>query len=173
MFDPRSVHLSQAGVRLYGGAVLGCFLIVWVISVAWWALLPDARVIALEVPAGTAAAIMRGDDVSVIPDSLALRQGDTLAVRNYDEVVHRIGETWLPPERTTRIPVTRDLLTGASLICSIHPSGAVGVYTLARPTILATAIPTVLAGVPASVALLVALVLARGLEERESNAAVI
>jgi hypothetical protein len=157
--------MNLAVLRIYGGAIAVCFVVVWVVSLAWWLLLPGARVIALDVPSGTAAAIARGEDVQVIPDTVALRRGDTLVIRNADDVVHQIGDEVLPPGRTTRIEVTRALLGTATLTCSIHPSGAIGVSTLARPGILSTAIPTALAGVPSSLALLVAIAIVRRLDD--------
>ncbi len=169
----RSRRGTQSTLRAYGVPIAICFAAVWVVSLAWWLLLPEARIVPLEIPNGTAAAIIRGEAVAAIPDALSLRKGDTLAVQNDDTVTHQIGTVWLPPGRATQILVSADLLAGQSLLCSIHPSGAIGVSLLARPNILATIIPTLLAGVPASIALLVALMLIRGLEEHESNAAVV
>ena len=153
-------------VRVYGAAVLGSLFLVWIVSLAWWLLLPDARVVPLEIPRGTADAVARGEDIEVIPDSLELRKGDTLVVRNDDDTVHRIGNEVIPPARTSRIPVTGALLSGRTLFCSIHPSGAIGVSLLARPGILSTAIPTAIAGVPVSIGVIVALLIGRGLDDR-------
>ena len=154
-------------VRVYGAAVLGSLVLVWIVSLAWWLLLPDARVVPLEIPQGTASAVARGEAVEVVPDSLDLRKGDTLVVRNEDDAVHRIGSEVIPPGRTTRIPVTGALVSGRSLFCSIHPSGAIGVSLLARPGILSTAIPTAIAGLPVSIGVIVALLIARGLDDRQ------
>lgn len=162
--------MSAAAARTYGGAVLVCFALAWIVSLAWWLLLPETRIVALEVPAGTAAAIARGEDVAVIPDSLLLRRGDTLAIRNDDTVVHQIGSELLPPATTVRIPVTAALLDESSLLCSIHPNGVVGISSFARPGILSTAIPTVLAGVPTSLSLLVAMVVVRRLRDEDDPA---
>ncbi|MGE3960392.1 MAG: hypothetical protein AB7F65_01755 [Dehalococcoidia bacterium] len=157
--------MSSSVWRVYAPAVLGATALVWVVSFAWWLLLPDARVVPLHIPGGTAAAVARGEDVAVIPEQLELRQGDTLVVRNADDQVHRIGSEMVPPARTVYIAVTRALLSGQSLLCSIHPSGAIGISTLARPGILSTAIPTAIAGVPIAIALIVAMWIARRLDD--------
>ncbi|MDP2326908.1 MAG: hypothetical protein Q8M79_02350 [Dehalococcoidia bacterium] len=164
--------MSTAIARTYGGVVLVCFALAWIVSFAWWLLLPETRIVALEVPAGTAAAIARGEDVAVIPDSLLLRRGDTLAIRNDDVVVHQIGSELLPPATTVRIPVTSALLDESSLLCSIHPNGVVGISSFARPGILSTAIPTALAGIPVSVSAVVAMFVARRLRDEEDQPAV-
>lgn len=155
-------------VRVYGAAVFGAVFIVWIVSLAWWLLLPDARVVPLDIPAGTAEAVARGDAVEVIPDTLELRKGDTLVVRNGDDAVHRPGTEVIPPARTVRIFVGDALLAGRTLFCSIHPSGALGVSLLARPGIMATAIPTAIAGIPVSLSVVVALLIARRLDDRPS-----
>jgi hypothetical protein len=160
--------MRGAAIRMYGGAVLACFALAWIVSFAWWLLLPETRIVALEVPLGTAAAIARGEDVDVIPDQLLLRRGDTLVIRNNDEAVHQLGSELLPPSTTLRIPVTGAMLDSATLLCSIHPNGVVGISSFARPGILATAIPTALAGIPTSISVLVAMMVASRL--REDNA---
>ena len=55
------------------------------------------------------------------------------------------------------------MLTGAALLCTIHPSGALSISALARPGVEATIIPTLIAGVPISLALVVALMVMRRL----------
>ena len=154
-------------LRPYAGAVAACFVAAWVISLAWWVLLPEARTVVLEVPAGTASAIASGEAVSVIPETLMLRSGDTLVVRNDDVVTHTIGSNWLPPSTTVRIPVDSALLAGPQVICSIHPSGVLGLAAPARPGIATTALPTLLAGVPVSLSALVAMLLVRRLGRDE------
>ena len=148
---------------VYGATVAICFGLVWIVSLAWWLLLPDARVVGLEVPAGTAAAIARGQSVDVIPTTLLLRQGDTLVIQNQDGAVHRIGVVSIAPGATARIPVDQALLNGSALLCTIHPSGALSISALARPGIESTIFPTLFAGVPIAWAVVVAIVIIRRL----------
>lgn len=151
--------------RAYVALVLGCFALAWGVSLAWWSLLPGPRTVMLEIPAGTATAIARGETVTVIPATLALRRGDTLAVRNEDASAHFLGTVVIPPGASVRIPVTGSLLDSDSLLCSIHPAGALGIAPLARPGIAATLVPTLLAGLPLALASTVALFVMRRLSE--------
>lgn len=145
-----------------------CFVAAWVVSLAWWLLLPEARTVVLEVPPGTASAIARGEVVSVIPETLVLRLGDTLVIRNDDIVTHTIGPNWLPPSSTVRIPVDAALLSRPQLICSLHPSGVLGLAAPARPGIGTTAFPTVFAGAPISLSAIVAMLVVKRLGRDES-----
>lgn len=152
---------------VYGGAVAACLAIAWTVSLAWWLLLPETRTVSIEVPRGTATAIARGESPAVIPSTLLLRRGDTLAIRNDDDVTHRVGIAVIAPGATARIPVDAALLDSPVLLCTIHPSGALGISALARPGLEATIIPTLLAGVPMAFALVVAIAVVRRLEDGE------
>jgi len=157
-------------VLVYGEAVALSVALVWLVMLAWWLLLPSARVVVLNVPAGTAASIARGEQPDVIPSTLLLRRGDTLAIHNNDVVVHRVGLVSVIPGTTARIPVDAGLLDGPSLMCSLHPSGAISISALARPGIESTIFPTLLAGIPVAISVVVALSLVRRLD-RSSHAA--
>lgn len=137
-----------------------CFLLAWGVSLGWWLLLPGARTVELVVPPGTAEAVAAGRWDATLPDRLEFRRGDTLAIRNEDSAVHRIGTSAVPAGHTVRIAVTPALLGTAGLVCSFHPSGSIGVAPLARPGIGHTAIPTLLAGVPLSFALVLSVAIA-------------
>jgi hypothetical protein len=148
---------------VYGSAVVTVFALVWIVSFAWWQLLPEARIVALEVPRGTAAAIARGERPEVIPSTLLLRRGDTLAIRNDDDVVHRVGLVSIAPNYTERITVDAAMLSGPALLCTIHPSGALSISALARPGIEATIFPTLFAGIPIAWSVVAAIMVVRRL----------
>ncbi|TAK79509.1 MAG: hypothetical protein EPO16_01880 [Dehalococcoidia bacterium] len=139
--------------RRYGPMVAACFALAWGISLGWWLLLPGTRTVELVVPQGAAEAVAAGRPDVTLPDRLELRRGDTLAIRNEDVSVHRVGTATVPPGHTVRIAVTTALLGAAGLLCSFHPSGSIGIAPLARPGIWHTAIPTLIAGVPLAFAL--------------------
>lgn len=156
--EPAEVHATMlagrvAAVRRYAPMVAACFLLAWGVSLGWWLLLPSTRTVGLVLPEGTAAQVAAGERPAVLPDRLVLRRGDTLAIRNEDVVAHRLGSTVIPPAQTVRIAVTSALFAAPGLLCSFHPGGSVGVEPLARPGIERTAIPTLFAGVPLSIAL--------------------
>ena len=148
---------------VYVTALVVVFGLVWLVSLAWWLLLPSSRIVALDIPAGTAAAIARGEQPDVIPSTLLLRRGDTLAIRNEDVVVHRVGLMSIAPDHTERITVDAAMLDGPALLCTIHPSGALSVSALARPGIEATIFPTLFAGIPIAWSVLAAIFIMRRL----------
>lgn len=151
-------------LRRYGPLVAGCFLLAWGVSFGWWWLLPSSRVVEVAIPAGTSEVVAAGRAVEALPSRLELRRGDTLVIRNGDGVTHRFGTSSVPPGHTVRVPVTASLLAGAGLVCSFHPGGSIGVSPLARPGIEHTVIPTLLAGVPLSLALVFAVAVAGRLD---------
>lgn len=137
----------------------------WALNFAWWSLLPPARTVELVIPEGTATQIAAGEAVSAIPDELTLRRGDRLMIVNEDIVVHEVGTALAPPGRSTRVEVSdRFLGRDGRLVCSIHPSGAIGLSNVARPPLLATLVPSLIAGVPLSLALLLAILIAGRLD---------
>lgn len=140
--------------------VAACFVLAWGISLSWWLLLPGTQTVQLAIPAGAAEAVAAGRRDAALPDQLELRKGDTLAIRNEDSSVHRVGTAVVPPGHTVRVVVTPALLGAAGLVCSFHPSGSIGVAPLARPAIWHTVIPTLLAGVPLAFALVLTVAVA-------------
>lgn len=144
-------------VRRYGIAIVGAFAISWIVATAWWALLPVARTVEVTIPAGTAMQLARGGSVAVLPDSLEVRLGDHLMVHNDDTVAHQIGSMVIPPGTLMRQTVDRTVLGAPSLTCTFHPSGLIGIAPRARPGVQATIWPTLLAAVPLSWALVIAI----------------
>jgi len=55
--------------------------------------------IELVIPAGTAAKVEAGEPVPAIPDEMTFVLGDTLVVKNEDEVDHQLGPLWIPPKK--------------------------------------------------------------------------
>lgn len=163
--SPLPARLTAPGPLRQGIALAALILVLaWaLVVIAWW-LLPDARTVALEIPAGTEARIAAGEAVEVIPDTLLLRRGDTLVVQNRDDATHRLGGEFLPPRTTTRLAVGAAFFERATLVCSFHPGGAIGVAPTARPGLAATWLPTAIIWVPTTGALLLALTIARRLQ---------
>lgn len=144
-------------VRRYGPAIAAAFALSWVVVAAWWALLPVARTIEVTIPVGTADRVARGERVGVLPDTLTLRIGDHLMVHNEDVGAHRIGSMFIAPGALVRQTVGPELTGAAALTCTFHPSGLISVAPRARPGIRATIWPTLLAAVPISWALIIAI----------------
>jgi hypothetical protein len=163
-------RLAASFTRHRRGLQLGALVVLviaacWALNFAWWWLLPPSRTVELVIPPGTSSYVSSGEAVSAIPEELTLRRGDRLLIVNDDSVVHEIGTALAAPGRTTRVEVTNDFLgRDARLTCSIHPSGAIGLSSVARPPLMATLVPSLIAGVPLSFALLLAIMIAGQLD---------
>jgi hypothetical protein len=136
--------LRGDAVRLVGGA----FLVSWVAAVAWWWLLPASKTVELTIAAGTAALVRSGEVPPDVPRELVLRAGDTLAVRNLDSVMHRVGPLWVAPDALERSAVGPAFFAGADLTCTIHPAGALSVLPRSRPGLASTIPVALLAALP-------------------------
>ena len=151
------------------GLVLGATALAWVAALAWWWMLPPSRTVDFTIPAGTAAAVAAGQSPPGLPQSLMVRVGDSLQVRNLDGAPHRIGPLWVPPGAEERTAVGPAFFATAALICSIHPSGALSVVPRARPGIAITIPIAAAAGVPMIVAVLVATAIAGNLDSARAQ----
>lgn len=74
----------------------------------------------LVIPAGTASRIAIGMPVPDIPEEMVFVLGDTLVVRNEDEVDHQLGPLWIPPHSTAKL--TLEEAERYALSCSFQPT---------------------------------------------------
>jgi hypothetical protein len=128
---------------LAGLAIGGFFSVAW-----WWLLAPindAASTVEIDIPPGTAAAIARGETVSLVPDRLTLTRGGSVRVINRDSVDHTIGDLVVPSGGTATIRPKSDATT---LSCSAHPSGSLGLAPAVRPSLFEMVLPTFLIGLP-------------------------
>ncbi len=121
------------------------------ISAAAWVALSDGPLRAPEsveivIPQGTAAAIERGSTVSAIPRNLRLVEGDTLVIQNQDVVAHQIGSYSVSPGTTLSVPLAR--ASTATLLCSFHPQGSIGLDVRPHTSVLLVLWPTLIIGLP-------------------------
>jgi len=144
--------------------VAGTVVLSWLLVLVAWLLLPTASSYEIVIPAGTAERLARGEDVAILPPRLLLRRGDTLLIRNQDSTVHRVGPAWAEPGRTTRTPIGSAFFGASSIVCSIHPGGAIGIAPEARPGVEATLLPTLILAVPLTIATAAAVGIARRLD---------
>lgn len=114
------------------------------------------------IPAGTAERVAAGEAVPSIPAKWVLVAGDVLALRNEDGVNHQLGPFWIPAGTTLTIPLER--ASTFSYICTIHPSGSVGLEVLPPNSWLRTLVPTLLLGAPLGGVLVVVVCLAGRLD---------
>ncbi len=81
--------------------------------------------IVLTIPAGTAAEVAAGRSPLGIPETLSFVLGDTLVVRNEDEVDHQLGPLWIPPGATARLQL--DQAQKYAFACTFQPTRYLGI----------------------------------------------
>ncbi len=92
------------------------------------------EVVAIDIPAGTAARLALGQSDPSIPTSLTFVAGDTLTVRNEDTVVHEVGPLFIPPGASASMKL--DSSVSSSVSCSFVPSKYLGLKVQAPVTLM-------------------------------------
>lgn len=87
------------------------------------------QTIEIIVPAGTAGRIAAGEDGPALPE-MKFVEGDTLVVRNLDNVSHQLGPLWVPPGSVSRM--TLDRPNQYTMECSFQSSRSLGIDVLPR-----------------------------------------
>lgn len=93
---------------------------------AWAALSPvtsDDRDQVFEIPKGTWARRMAGDNVEILPNEVRLTLGikDVLVLRNRDDVPQIFGPTLMMPGQSFRLPFA--MASSYQFACTAHASG--------------------------------------------------
>lgn len=152
---PAAQHVSRLGARWrvlrpWVPWVAGGLLLAFALNVIWWSLLsPSARksdVEEFDIPAGTQAAIDRGDAV-FLPKQFSVRAGGRLRILNQDSVEHTVGNVTVPPGATAELSAPASS-QGEQLTCTIHPGGYLDLQLTERPGLQTTLFPTFLLGGP-------------------------
>jgi hypothetical protein len=93
---------------------------------AWAAFAPvgaPSRDALFEIPKGTWARRMAGNDVEILPDEIRLTLGvrDVLVLKNLDDVPQIFGPTLMMPGQSFRLPFA--LASRYQFACTAHASG--------------------------------------------------
>ena len=112
----------------------GLFLLV--AALAWAALAPltvDSRDALFEIPAGTFARRMAGDNAPILPETIRLTLGlnDVLVLKNLDDVPQVFGPALIMPGQSFRLPFEQASTYGFA--CSAHASGQMSVVVDPHP----------------------------------------
>ncbi len=109
------------------GTVVLATVMVWVISAIALQIYThgarEPRTHTLVIPAGTDELIASGENPLEIPATWSFLADDTLVLVNEDQVDHWLGELWVPAMATRQYNLQPAF--GGSLLCSLHPSGAI------------------------------------------------
>jgi hypothetical protein len=102
----------------------------------WAALAPielASRDELFEIPPGTYARRMAGNQVEILPDRIDLTLGlnDVLLLRNRDEVPQQFGPVLIMPGQSFRLPF--EVASSYSFACSAHASGQMSVVVAPMP----------------------------------------
>jgi hypothetical protein len=104
--------------------------------VAWAGFAPielPSREALFEIPHGTYARRMAGNQVDILPSSITLTLGvnDVLLLRNLDEVPQQFGPTIMMPGQSFRLPF--EVASENHFDCSAHSSGQMVVIVEEEP----------------------------------------
>ena len=116
----RSVILKRIAWSMLAGLLIGV-----VVSELSFYLLNDGstrppKLVQLDIPAGTAQRVARGEADPTLPASMMFVVGDTLLVRNHDTAVHQLGPLFIPAGSSASMNLGNE--AGYSLLCSFEPS---------------------------------------------------
>jgi hypothetical protein len=105
-------------------------------SVAWGAFTPvtfDSREETFEIPKGTWARRMAGNQVEILPSRVFLTLGirDVLLLKNLDDVPQIFGPTLMMPGQSFRLPF--EVASSYQFACTAHASGQMTVVVYEQP----------------------------------------
>jgi hypothetical protein len=142
---PASVLVKRILVSLLIGVVIGAALG----EIAFLFLGETARepkVIVLEIPAGTAEKVARGEQPPSIPANMVFVVGDVLIVRNEDSADHQLGPLWIPAGASAHLQLSAE--ESLAYECSFQTTRYIGL-DVREPLTLGTRIYGILyAGIP-------------------------
>src|SRR6202521_6265040 len=103
---------------------------------AWAALAPitfASRDEIFEIPKGTWARRMAGNDIEILPSTIHLTLGirNILVLRNLDDVPQIFGPTLMMPGQSFRLPF--EVASSYQFACTAHASGQMTVVVDAQP----------------------------------------
>lgn len=143
---------------MFGGFVVG-----WLVSVLWWAMLEPAgndAPVEIVIPPGAAERIAAGQRVPGVPSVIRAGRSGTVRITNNDSVEHYLAGNLIRPGAVADIRPAR---TEGQIACTFHSAGVVGYQLDERPPITVTFIPAAALGVPFGIAFGVATIVARRL----------
>ncbi len=91
------------------------------------------EVVELDIPAGTADRIARGEGAPSLPANMTFVVGDTLLVKNQDTVAHQLGPLLIPSGAAASMKLDNE--QDYTVTCSFQPSKYLGLDVLAPVTL--------------------------------------
>lgn len=114
--------------------VLALLVLVGLATAALWPIAASPREALFEIPAGTSARRLGGEDLEILPQTIRLTLGvqDVLALRNADKAPHIFGPTLIMPGQTFRLPFT--MASTYNFQCTAHADGQLDIVVEPEPT---------------------------------------
>jgi len=107
----------------------------------------------LTIPAGTAAQVARGEQPPSIPQDMIFVVGDTLVMKNEDNVDHKLGQLWIPAKSTARLPLNEE--ENVAFECSFQLTNTFGLDVRQSLTFGTRMYGILIAGLPIGMLILV------------------
>jgi len=141
-------------------------LLVGVVTLLAWYLFGGTtrgpRRIEYVIPAGAAKRVAAGEALPGIPAKAVFVVGDVLVLRNEDEVNHQFRPFRIPAGTVLTFPLERP--STLNYLCTIHPSGTIGLEVQPASSLLRTLVRAMLMGVPVGAVLSLVIHVASRLE---------
>jgi hypothetical protein len=87
------------------------------------ALPQTGQTLTFVIPAGTADRVAAGEEVTILPNDLRMRQRDLLVLINEDSSTHQVASILIGSGE--RVETRFSKATSVSGYCSLHPSGQI------------------------------------------------
>ena len=104
------------------------------------------REIILTIPNGTAEQVARGEQPPSIPQGMIFVVGDTLVVKNEDQVDHKLGQLWIPANATAQLALSEE--ENIAFECSFQPGNYFGLDVRQALTLGTRIYGVLYAGIP-------------------------
>ena len=113
---------------------------------------PPQEVI-LTIPRGTAEKVARGEQPPSIPQDMVFVVGDTLVVKNEDDVDHKLGQLWIPASSSAQLALNEE--QNMAFECSFQPGNYFGLDVRQSLTFGTRIYGGLYAGIPLGILILV------------------
>ena len=113
--------------RIFVSMLLGIAIGAVISEVSFYFMHETARhpqEIVLTIPKGTAEQVARGEQPPSIPRGMIFVVGDTLVVKNEDQVDHKLGQLWIPANSTAQLALSEE--QNMAFECSFQPGNSFG-----------------------------------------------
>jgi len=104
------------------------------------------REITLTIPNGTAEQVARGEQPPSIPQDMVFVIGDTLVVKNEDNVDHKLGQLWIPANSSASLSLNEE--QNMAFECSFQPGKYFGLDVRQSLTLGTRVYGMLYAGIP-------------------------